>query len=105
MQYEGDMQIGGRLASVGQRLIDTASKSMIRQGLESLNSALHAHAEAEATGEEVAYTPPSEARFAQAVAKDMAREMLPPPQTLGLILALMAACLLIGMWLGRKGGD
>ena len=30
MQYEGDMQVGGRLASVGQRLIDTASKSMIQ---------------------------------------------------------------------------
>jgi carbon monoxide dehydrogenase subunit G len=105
MQYEGDMQIGGRLASVGQRLIDTASKSMIRQGLESLNSALQAHVEAEVTGEEVAYTPPSEARFAQAVAKDMFREMLPPPQTLGLILALIAASLLIGMWLGRRGRD
>ena len=40
MEYEGDMQVGGRLASVGQRLIDTASKSMIRQGLDSLNNAL-----------------------------------------------------------------
>jgi hypothetical protein len=76
---------------------------MIHQGLDSLNSALQAHAEAEVTGEEIAYTPPSEAKFAQAVAKDMAREMLPPPQTLGLILALMAASLLIGLWLGRRG--
>ncbi|MEE8568626.1 MAG: carbon monoxide dehydrogenase subunit G, partial [Anaerolineales bacterium] len=30
MKYDGEIQIGGRLASVGQRLMDTTSKSMIR---------------------------------------------------------------------------
>ena len=35
MLYDGDMQVGGRIAGVGQRLIDTASRSMIGQGLES----------------------------------------------------------------------
>ena len=47
MKYEGDVQIGGRLASVGQRLIDTTSKSMIKQGLEALNAALEARVTAE----------------------------------------------------------
>jgi carbon monoxide dehydrogenase subunit G len=103
MAYEGEMQVGGKLASVGQRLLDTASKSMIRQGLESLNNALHAQAEAEAEGKEVEYTPPSEAKFAAAVARDVAREMLPPPQTLGLVAVVAAIALLIGFWLGRRG--
>ena len=36
MRYRAELQIGGRIASVGQRLLDTASKLMTRQGLEAL---------------------------------------------------------------------
>jgi carbon monoxide dehydrogenase subunit G len=104
MQYEGEMQIGGRLASVGQRLIDTASKSMIRQGLESLNEALQAHTEAETRGEEVAYQAPTEAQFAQAVARDMARELFASRQwkQLAMALAVVAGAMVVGYWLGRR---
>jgi uncharacterized protein len=102
MKYEGEMQVGGRLAAVGQRLIDTASRSMIGQGLESLNRALQARHETEETGVEVEYVPPSEAEFAANVARDMAREMLPPPETLGLIALVAAIALAIGYWLGRR---
>jgi carbon monoxide dehydrogenase subunit G len=71
MKYEGDIQIGGKLANVGQRLIDSVSKSMIRQGLDVLDDALQARMTAECTGEEVEFKPPSEAKFAASVAKDM----------------------------------
>jgi carbon monoxide dehydrogenase subunit G len=40
MVYEGDIQIGGKLASIGQRLIDMTSKTMIRQGMKGLDVAL-----------------------------------------------------------------
>ena len=40
MKYEGAFQVGGRLVSVGQRLIDSVSKKMLRQGLDTLNKAL-----------------------------------------------------------------
>jgi carbon monoxide dehydrogenase subunit G len=40
MKYEGDIQIGGKLASIGQRLIDMTSKTMIRQGMKGLDAAL-----------------------------------------------------------------
>lgn len=33
MHYSGDVQVGGKIASVGQRLIDSTAKAMIRQGL------------------------------------------------------------------------
>lgn len=102
LKYEGEMQVGGRIASAGQRLIDTASKSMIQQGLESLNNALQARMMAEAEGQEVAYTPPTETKFAAAVARDMAREMLPPPQTLGMVLIVAVVALLFGFWLGSR---
>lgn len=40
MKYNGEVQIGGKVASVGQRLFDTMSKSMIKQGLDKLNEIL-----------------------------------------------------------------
>ena len=42
MKYTGEAQIGGKVASVGQRLFDTVSKSMIKQGLDKLNEILKA---------------------------------------------------------------
>jgi len=36
--YEGDAQVGGTLAAVGQRMIDGASKMMIRKFFEKLAS-------------------------------------------------------------------
>ena len=71
MSYEGDVQVGGRLAGVGQRLVDSVSKSMIRQGLEVLNKALEARLAAQACDDTVQFKPPSEAQFAAKVAKDM----------------------------------
>jgi carbon monoxide dehydrogenase subunit G len=105
MEYEGEMQVGGKIASVGQRLIDTASRSMISQGLDSLNSALEAQRKAEAEGVEVEYVPPSEAEFAAAVAKDMAREMLPSAQSIGIIVAVVAAVVILAILLGRRRGE
>ncbi len=40
MKYTGEVQIGGNVASVGQRLFDTVSKSMVKQGLDKLNEIL-----------------------------------------------------------------
>ena len=40
MQYQADLQIGGKIAAVGQRLLDTVSKMMLRQGLEAMTKEL-----------------------------------------------------------------
>jgi carbon monoxide dehydrogenase subunit G len=42
MQYSSDVQIGGRIASVGQRLIESVSRMMMRQALEALDRELKA---------------------------------------------------------------
>ena len=102
LTYDGEMDVGGRIAGVGQRLIDTASRSMINQGLESINNALRARLQAEAEGTEVDYVPPTEAEFAAAVAQDVAKEYLPSPQVLGMVLAALAAFLLVVFLLGRR---
>jgi uncharacterized protein len=40
MEYSGSAQIGGKIASVGQRLIDSSARSIIRQALDALNAYL-----------------------------------------------------------------
>jgi hypothetical protein len=42
MKYHADLQVGGRVASVGQRLLDSVGKAMSRKGLETVNDALTA---------------------------------------------------------------
>jgi carbon monoxide dehydrogenase subunit G len=112
MKYEGEVQIGGKLAGVGQRLMESVSKSMTRQGLESLNKALQARMAPEVEGEKVAYTPPSETEFAAAVVKDMAAEIAaslpsaadifsPENRTIWATAVVAIVSMLIGFWLGR----
>jgi carbon monoxide dehydrogenase subunit G len=40
LKYVGQAQVGGRIASVGQRLVENAAHSIIRQSLEALNDYL-----------------------------------------------------------------
>jgi len=103
MKYEGDMQVGGKLAGVGQRMLETVGKSMTRQGLETLNGALQARKQGEAEGQEVEFTPPSETEFAVAVARYMAGEIFSSKYQA--IWAAVAAAIIgvaIGFWLGRR---
>jgi carbon monoxide dehydrogenase subunit G len=37
LQYEGNVQVGGKIAGVGQRLIDSTAKSIIKQGIKVLD--------------------------------------------------------------------
>jgi carbon monoxide dehydrogenase subunit G len=72
LNYSGDVQIGGTLASVGQRMIDSVAKSMIKTAFDTLDKALEARLAAK-QGQEVAFKAPSETEFAAGVAKDMAK--------------------------------
>jgi len=105
MKYEGEVQIGGKIASVGQRLLDTVSKSMIRQGLEALNRALEARVAAQSEGREVECKPPSEAEFAVAVARDMAGEMLSSSPGIWIAVAVIAVIIIVAViWFSMRGG-
>jgi len=42
MTYRAEVQVGGTIAGVGQRLLDSVARRMTKQGLESLNKALAA---------------------------------------------------------------
>ncbi|MEO8184532.1 MAG: carbon monoxide dehydrogenase subunit G [Deltaproteobacteria bacterium] len=42
LDYDSDVQVGGRIASVGQRLIDASSRAIVKQSLEGLHEQLKA---------------------------------------------------------------
>lgn len=103
MQYEGELQVGGTIANVGQRLIETVANSMAKQAFESLNRSLQARQAGEAEGVEVEYQAPTEMEFAAGVAKDMAAQLFAPEYKhvwITIIVAVVA--LLMGYALGRS---
>ena len=72
MKYTGEVQIGGKLAGVGQRMLDTVSKSMIKQSFGILDKALEARLASDEGQAEIEVKAPTEAEFAAGVAKDVA---------------------------------
>lgn len=71
MGYSGEVQIGGRLAAVGQRLIDTVSKSIISQAFETLDGVLAERIAASEVGREAAIEGASQGDYAAALARDL----------------------------------
>lgn len=119
MTYEGNAQVGGRIASVGQRLVETSAKSIIRQSLEGLDEYLKvqvaANQPAEAVGvsvNEIAevsestpaplYIPPSQANVALNVIKDIYSDIVPPQVRPVAIAAIALVLILIIYRLLRK---
>jgi carbon monoxide dehydrogenase subunit G len=103
MKYEGEVQVGGTIANVGQRLIETVANSMAKQAFESLNRSLQARLKGEAEGVEVEYQAPTELEFATGVAQDMAAQLFSPEYKnvwITIIVAIVA--LMIGYSLGRS---
>lgn len=112
LDYAGKAQVGGRIASVGQRLIDTSAKSIIRQSLDGLNQYLAAKYETQKTAEAAGATQeevqqavketqvdieaPSQTQIAANVAKDVVKENSVPILALaGAAIAIIVALVLL----------
>lgn len=91
MNYDGDAQVSGRIAQVGQRLIDTSAKAIIRQSLEGLEQQVQARVQADDPASESysdGATPsappplaaPTQTEFALGVAKNFFEELVPADQ-------------------------
>lgn len=114
MTYSGDVEVGGKIANVGQRLLDSSAKSLTRQGLEALDAQIQARlappapapeAEAAASadappvnGHRSPYTappPPSTAKVAfqttKDVASDLASDYVSPEQQKSLVFFILGA--------------
>lgn len=73
MSYTGEAQVGGKIAGVGQRLIDSSAKSITRQGLQALDMQIQAKM-AGKEGEAVEIAAPSAVGMATTVAKDVTKD-------------------------------
>lgn len=116
LTYSGEAQVGGRIASVGQRLVETSAKSIVRQALESLDRNIQARMEPEpevvvgvaAPAPQIA-PPPSQMELAVGVTKDLYDEFVPEdrrPMVMGAIsaLAILVAFLIIAKLLRSGAG-
>ena len=121
MHYTGTAQVGGRIASVGQRLLDSSAKAITKQSLDGLNQQItarqqaaaappaqngHSHTTPTPTPTPVAtkaIEPPSEMEFALGVAKNMLDDAIPAERR-PLLLAVVSLVLVafIAYTLGRR---
>lgn len=98
--YDIDAQVGGRIAAVGQRLLDSSAKVITRQGLEGLGRQLDLRDPQKGSeeGEQVlpaAAEGPTQAELAREVAKGVAADLIPKPMRP--ILAIAALLVIIAI--------
>ncbi len=111
LRYDGDAQVGGKLAAVGQRLIESSTRASIAQSLEGLNAAVQARvlaqqaqdgptAAAPSAGqaEPPAFETPTQAQFAAGVARQVAQDLV-PPMVRRLVFTGITIGVLILLWL------
>jgi hypothetical protein len=100
LSYDLEAQVGGRMAGVGQRLLDSSARSIARQGLEGLGRQLAAlqAAAPPAAGMPAASVPPAplpppsptQAAVAARVARDVAADLVPPSRRPWIIAVVVA---------------
>lgn len=121
MVYSGQAQVGGRIASVGQRLVESAARSIIRQSLDGLNEYLRIEAAKQApapapiaaaavseaviappiapptasTSVAAQYKPPSQTALGLQVARDVLNDILPAKYQLWVLSAVIVIVLLV----------
>ena len=95
LHYEITAQVGGRVAAVGQRLLDSSARSVARQGLKRFYEQvkrLQQSEDGEVPGEEEIV--PSQSDFVSNVAKDVLLDLMPRERRL-MILALSLGGLIV----------
>ncbi|MFL6201905.1 MAG: SRPBCC family protein [Thermoanaerobaculia bacterium] len=109
LAYDIDSQVGGRVAAVGQRLLESSAKSITRQGLEGLARELAAMGETEAAVAPTIPPPPpvqpTQAEIAARVASDVARDLVPPEKRPWVMGGVLAVVVVIGLLLVRACGS
>ena len=100
MRYDGDARVGGRVASVGQRLLDASAKAIIKQSLEGLNRVVVSRASGGGEGDdspEAAAPLPqmSQAKLAANVVKEVTKELIPAPVRIALVVGSVAVVIVV----------
>ena len=93
LKYDSDAKVGGRIATVGQRLLDSSAKAITKQSLEGLSNVIESRASADEGEEPAPIEKPSQAEFAANVAKEVAQDLVPKPVLYGGLAAIVALVL------------
>jgi uncharacterized protein len=117
LAYEVDAQVGGRIAGVGQRLLDSSARVITRQALEALDRQLPAYAAArawsggggETAGEGGGAAPeapaaPTQGELAVQFARGLAAELVPAPYRPWVLAAAVVVLLAAVFLLARACG-
>jgi carbon monoxide dehydrogenase subunit G len=97
LTYQADAQIGGKIASVGERLLDASAKAITKQSLDGLHENVKIRAAAkkaamtapEAPAPTPAYKQADAGEMAKTVAKAAAKAMLPAIIVVVVVVALV----------------
>lgn len=129
MLYEGDATVSGKIASVGQRLMDASAKAIVKESLENLNKQVEARVAAVSApptpAEDTSFPsgfeqtvqpmyapppagatpppPPSQTEFALGVAQEVLNDFVPSDQQkfLWLALGMLGAYIFFNWWTNR----
>ncbi|MEJ2750305.1 MAG: SRPBCC domain-containing protein [Anaerolineae bacterium] len=101
LSYEGTAQVSGRIASVGQRLMDSSAKAIVSQSLQNLEKQIQARSQPveEVAGETAVAppAPPSQTEFMLGVSKEMVADLVSDPRQRQLLGGLALLLALIGL--------
>lgn len=105
LRYDIDSQVGGKVAAVGQRLLESSAKVITKQGLEGLARELAAlTANTEADAPPVVAEQPSQAAMAAQFATGLAAELVPPSKRPWVIGAGLLIAAIVGFLIFRACG-
>lgn len=106
LRYDMDAQVGGKIAGVGQRLLDSSAKALSNQAMTEFGSIIQRQ-EHGAAGESEQALPeaPSQAEFATKVAKEVVSDLVPPERRALLVTVSLALAVVIIVLLFRSCGS
>jgi uncharacterized protein len=116
MRYDADAQVGGKIASVGQRLLEASARAISKQSLEGLHENVKIRAAAaRAAKAEPAAAPPApspepppapvvlkqvdQTALAASIAKEVTKSLLPRPALIAIAIGIVAV---VGWLLVRR---
>lgn len=105
LRYDGSVQVSGRIASVGQRVMDSSAKSIVKQSLQNLDRQIQARLEPQLLSEDKSTGAPAAAplpgspnqpEFMFNVAKDVIHDLVPDAGQRKILLGVGVAVIVIG---------
>jgi carbon monoxide dehydrogenase subunit G len=108
LRYDGAVQVSGRIASVGQRVMDSSAKSIVKQSLQNLERHIQAYQESESKSKPenesasaatafIGPTAPDQTEFIINVAKDVVHDLIPNAGRRNVLVGVGLAVILIGL--------